>query len=352
MFIGWNTPVWETRRRGIRMLNQAFRLFAISSLINLVLSSPGVAASPDLALIEGTIVAAGNSVPPPQLPPPGPTPVSVATPVKHTPKAKHHVRSRSGTPASAPRETSGGSQTFLLEEAKNLIVSQQPYRLRFEDEESFGKLSQPDVGTVSTEFSPEDVEQFRTSVQTVGDYRIKVRNQCLGASTRYFLQSLDKYLSSIASFNRRALPLVADISENNSSLVLVVNRAPLVDAPVLVSRYLQFKKQRFKESMNRFLPSDNQLVASMVQIARILKVNLTEDDWNRSYGLRDNALELVSLWPRELIFDATEKLSEAHETACIIDLRKELNRKADAAVASPSPSKAAETTSQGKTVSE
>jgi hypothetical protein len=318
------------------MVNQAFTLISLSSLLTLFLTSPGWAASPDLALIEGTTIAAG-----------APTanvvkPVPPALPAPSHSKAKRPHRARSGSnPIARSSDSPGGAQTFLLEESKNLIVSNQPYRLRFEDEESLGKVSQQNTGTLSVEFSPEDVEQFRTSIQTIGDYRVKLRNQCLGSSTRYFLESIDKYLSSLASFNRRALPLMADISENNSSLVLIVNRAPLVDAPVLISRYLQFKKQRFKEVMNRFLPSDNQLVASMVQVARILKINISEDDWNRSYGLRDNALELVSLWPRELIFDATEKLSEAHETACIIDLRKEVNRKAQAASPTTEPTKTA-----------
>jgi hypothetical protein len=263
------------------------------------------------------------------------TTIKAAAPAATAVKAPAHAkRSRSGASGNV-RLSDPGTQTYLLEEAKNLIVPSQPYVIRFEDEESLGKVAKTETGSLNTNFSPEEVEQFRVAVQTIGDYRTKMRNQCLGSSARLFLQSLDKYLSSLASFNRRALPLVADISENNNSLILVVNRTALVDAPVLVSRYLQFKKQRFKESMGRFLPSDNQLVAAMVTIARQLKVDISDDDWNRSYGLRDNALELVSLWPRELIFEATEKLSEAHETACVIDLRKESGRSKTASIASP-----------------
>jgi hypothetical protein len=211
-----------------------------------------------------------------------------------------------------------GDWRFLYDEARNLLVPDQKYLIQYEDEENYGKAAGTGKNSQTVVFSPEDVEKFKKAVQTVADYRNQMRNHCPSPSAASFMQSLDKYANSLCAFNRRALPLVADISENNSLLRLLVSRTSLKDAPVLVSRYLQFKKQRFKDSMDKFVPADRSLVEAMVTIANVLKVELNNEDWNRPYGLRDNSVEVVSLWPRESIFEASAKLTESRESACIV----------------------------------
>ncbi len=271
----------------------------------------------------------GAEVAKPSTPPVEATPVH--GPVPAPPKAKAHSQTRAkaakrtanvSSPAKSHVSEMYGQTRFVFDEARNLLVANQKYFIKYEDEESFGRVAATANGSLAATFSPSDVADFQKAVETVGDYRNRMKSHCGGVSTRYFVDALDRYMSSLASFNRRALPLVADISENNNQLILVVNRTALVDAPVLMSRYLQFKKQRFKESMNRFLPSDSELIGSLVSIAKMLKVEVSDEDWNKTYGLRDNALELVSLWPREPIFEATEKLTDAKESACIVSLAK------------------------------
>ena len=207
----------------------------------------------------------------------------------------------------------------LFDEAKNLIIPNQKYLLQFEDEESFGRLTSKGKEDTTVVFSDSEVEKFRQAAQTISSYRAQVKQRCSGQSETFLIQALDNYSASLAAFNRRALPLVADISENNNLMILLVNRTTLVDAPVLVSRYLKYKKQRFKENMGRFLTTDNQLVESMVTIADILKSEVSDRDWNKSYAVRDNALEQISLWPRKPIFEATARLSEMRERACVVD---------------------------------
>jgi hypothetical protein len=253
--------------------------------------------------------------------------VSVAAPTSSAPEKISKVRrEKAKTPnrkivsTSVKKERRAAPESkFFFEEAKNLLVPNQKYLVKYEDEDSYGRLATNGSSSLTLTFSPDDVEKFRTAVQTIADYRTQMRQRCLGSSARAFTEALDQYLVSLCSFNRRALPLVGDISENNNTFVLLVNRTPLVDAPVLVSRYLQFKKQRFKENMGKFLPMDNQLVAAMVNIANVLKVEISDEEWNKSYGVRDNALELTSLWPREPIFGATERLSDLKEIACIVE---------------------------------
>jgi len=213
---------------------------------------------------------------------------------------------------------------FLWDEASNLIVPNQKYLLRYQDEDNFGKIASDEKTTVTLSFSEGEVERYREDIRVIADYRNQMKQRCNGSSTQYFVEALDKYLSALASFNRKALPLVADISENNDLMILIVNRTALIDPPILSTRYLQFKKQRFKESMNRFLAQDQQLVKAMVDVARLFKVDITDKDWNRTYGARDNALELVSLWPRDLIFEATEKLTDAKEMACVVQPRDKM----------------------------
>jgi hypothetical protein len=223
------------------------------------------------------------------------------------------------------KKNTGIAQTetrFVSEEAKNLLVPDQKYLIRFEDEESLGKVA-PNAGknSLNTSFSSEEVSQFRSAVQYIADYRQHLHSRCLGASNQSFSRALDKYLAGLAAFNRRALPVVADITENNNLLVLIVNRTALIDAPVLISRYLQFKKQRFKENMGRFLAADATLVTSLVNIAKLLHVELSDDEWNKTYVLRDNVLEQNSLWSRDSIFDATDKLASVRETTCVVEIK-------------------------------
>ena len=244
-----------------------------------------------------------------------------------TPASKRvHGRSRR-VGASATVKTSKASETlghtkFPYEEAKNLLIADQKYFLKYEDEDTFGRVGASSPSSRNTSFSKAEVEQYRDAVEKIAQYRNNTKNHCLGASNQYFVEALDKYLTSLSSFNRRAIPLVADISSNNNQLVLVVNRTTLTDAPVLISRYLQFKKQRFKETMDKFLPSDSELIAAMVRIGKTLDVSLNDEAWNRTYGIRDNGLELISLWPRETIFQATEKLADAKESVCVVTLNK------------------------------
>jgi hypothetical protein len=247
--------------------------------------------------------------------------VQVASPApkKNANKSAWHRDAKSThTPATRAHSSSTADWRFLYEEARNLLVADQKYLIQFEDEENYGKAAGTGKNSVTTVFASEDVEKFKHAVQNIADYRNQMRNHCATASAHSFMEALDKYAYSLCAFNRRALPLVADISENNSLLRLLVSRTSLKDAPVLISRYLQFKKQRFKDSMDKFVPADKQLVEAMVNVANVLKVELIDEDWNRPYGLRDTSVELVSLWPRENIFEATAKLSESREAACII----------------------------------
>jgi hypothetical protein len=213
------------------------------------------------------------------------------------------------------------SPALLAEEAMNLLIPNQKYLIKFEDEENFGKVAPLQSNSSYVEFSQSDVEKYREAVKNIIEYRNFVRQHCSGESSRRFADAMDRYISSLCTFNRKALPLVADITENNSALILIVNRSTLIDAPVLTTRYLQFKKQRFKESMNRFLNNDLQLVADMVTVAKTLKVEISEENWNKSFGVRDNAIESLSQWPREMIFSATEKLNDARESACIFQAK-------------------------------
>lgn len=230
--------------------------------------------------------------------------------------------------SSVPNEAEAGKaliganagQRAAFEEAKNLIVANQPYVLKFEDEENYGKVSETGKTHTDHTFSEEEVETFRKAVDTLGIYRNQLRTRCSGASPKVLITAFDKYLHSVSLFNRKALPLVADIAESNPTMVLVVNRNVLIDAPVLISRYLQFKKQRFKESMNKFTAADQSMIDALISIAATLKVKISDSDWTKSYPVRESGLEMISMWPRETIFEATEKLSDARETVCIVDL--------------------------------
>lgn len=229
----------------------------------------------------------------------------------------------------APKSTNSAIPTptpFLAEEAVNLLIPNQKYILKFEDEESFGKI-QAASNSINTVFSPQEVETFQKSIRYITDYRNQMKQRCFGDSSRKMNEALEKYLAGLCQFNRKALAMVADITENNSAMILVINRSTLVDAPVLVSRYFQFKKQRYKENMQRFLKDDNKLVSQMAQVAKIFKVDLTDETWNKTYGLRENGLENISQWPRELVFQATEKLASAKEGACILNFNTEQDTK-------------------------
>ncbi len=254
-----------------------------------------------------------------------PVPSEVKEPkITHPPKVRHARHTNRPTATVAVNRGGlemSGQTRFVFDEARNLLVPNQKYFIKYEDEETYGRTASTEASSTSTTFSQEQVADFQKAVDTIGEYRNRMKTQCLGNSTRFFIDSLDHYFSSLAAFNRKAIPLVADISSNNNQLMLVVNRTALIDAPVLMSRYLQFKKQRFKETISRFAPSDTQLIKSLVNIAKMLKVEISEDDWNKTYGIRDSALELVSLWPREAIFEASEKLADAKETPCIVNLK-------------------------------
>lgn len=291
-----------------------------------------------LVFLVVTGVAFGAPAPTPQPAPPqvsaakanpAPAPQVAPAPAKHQHSA-HKSTTRKWVHNNNPSRRSAGETTVktgsqsnqvAFDEAKNLLVSDQKYVIRFEDEEAFGRLAARNVNTTSYVFSEEDIAQWKTSVGVIADYRNQVRTQCSSLSNRSLTTALDRYLTGLGAFNRRALPIVADITENNSQLILIVNRSLLIDAPILVSRYLQFKKQRFKENMSRFLSADRELVGAMTTVAKILKVELTDDDWNKTYGIREAALESMSLWPRDSIFEATDKLSEARENACVVQFK-------------------------------
>lgn len=244
-------------------------------------------------------------------PAPAPAPV-VRAPAVPAKKSAHAVK------PSAPVRTyaHGSDPRAVFAEAKSLLVPRQKYLLKFEDEQSHAFPSEQ-LAPLTTSFSEDEVEQFRRSVQFIADYDLSVRNQCQGQSARSLTQSLEKYAEALNAFNRRALPLVGDISENNNLMVLLINRTTLKDAPVLISRFMQFKKQRFKESLDQFVGTDGELIASMVQIAKALKTDISSDDWNRGYAVRENAVELVSMWPRRMIFEASSRLNEPRENTCI-----------------------------------
>lgn len=251
-------------------------------------------------------------------PAPAKTPEKKKTTVRNSSPSRPRTAS---TPPTIPARLDrvAGEARNLFEEAKNLLVPDQKYLIQFEDEEGFGRPASKGKEDTTIIFSESDVEKYKRAVEVIASYRNQVKQRCSGVSEGYLVQALDNYSVSLSAFNRRALPLVADISENNALMILLVSRTTLVDAPVLVSRYLQFKKQRFKESINRFVTSDTQLVDSMVKIAKILKTELNDSDWNKSYSVRDNALELISLWPRKPIFEATARLSEVKERACVVE---------------------------------
>lgn len=232
-------------------------------------------------------------------------------------RSRHHHGTVRPREAARSATELPSSPVLLAEEAMNLLIPNQKYLIKFEDEENFGKVAPLQSNSSYVEFSQGDVEKYQEAVKNIIEYRNFVRQHCGGESSRRFADALDRYIASLCTFNRKALPLVADITENNSALILIVNRSTLIDAPILTSRYLQFKKQRFKESMNRFLANDLQLVSDMVSVAKMLKVEVSDENWNKSFGVRDNAIETLSQWPREMVFSATEKLTDARESACI-----------------------------------
>jgi len=135
------------------------------------------------------------------------------------------------------------------------------------------------------------------------------------------MEALNRYGLALAAAQTRALPIASDISQNLSSLILVVNRTALRDAPILIGRYFQAKKQRYyMDGIEQFAPADSELVNDMLTVARILHVDISDEDKNKSYDLRDDNIEMASVWPRKFILSAAKSLGEAKEPVCVVSL--------------------------------
>jgi hypothetical protein len=261
----------------------------------------------------------GTAAPAPSAPA---TPAAPSKAVAAPAKSSARKASRPAAKSSfvAKRESGYTEPYALYREAQNLLVPGQKYILKFEDEENRGQLAPTkDAGPQSVVFSSDDVGKYRDAFGEIGEYAKQVREKCSSPSNRLFVQTLDKYADGVASFNRKGLPLVGDISERNDALVLVINRTLLRDAAVLTSRYLNTKRQRFKESLDRFIDADSRLIQAMSTVAKVLRSEVEDEDWKRAFGVRDHSLEMVSMWPRTPIFEATARLNEGQEAVCLAD---------------------------------
>jgi hypothetical protein len=252
-------------------------------------------------------------------------PEAAPAPVKKAvskPHAHHKVAAAKPAPApvTAPVRTLPATPD-VYREAGSLLVTNEKYIIKYEDEEGNGRPAQS-VKAITAEFTPQEVTDYGDAVRFIADYRGEVKAHCPTTGSQSLVSVLDQYADMLATFHRRALHYAGDISENNNHLVLVVNRSALKDATVLISRYLQFKKARFQDSMDKFLPADNSLVSNLVTVARVFNVSVGSDDWNRKYSVREAALESISAWPRVKVFDATQALAGSREQVCVVELKE------------------------------
>ncbi len=211
-----------------------------------------------------------------------------------------------------------GDWSAKYTEGRDLLVADHKYVLQYENEENFGRISASEPNRTQVTFSEGDVESFKEAFTVLLNYRTQMEKSCRSTSNELFKSYLDRYATAVSAFHRDGLPMGSDISTNNDSIVLIVNRTTLKDATILVARYLNSKQSRFKEFIPKYVEADKLLKESFNTIAKVLKVEVSDSDRDRPYSIRENNLETVSKLPRFSIFQAAESLTEGKEGVCIV----------------------------------